>query len=298
MPFIEYKSWKPKPHTLAIVDQANEIIDSYLAQGFELTIRQLYYQFVARDLLPNTERSYKNLITTIDRGRQAGYIDWDAIVDRTREKEGNSHWRNPAAIVRGCAKQFQMDMWKLQENRVEVWIEKQALIGVIEDVCEGWDVDYFACRGYNSQSEAWRAGRRFKKYWKNQQRPIVIHLGDHDPSGIDMTYDNQRRLSLFAEGPVDVRRIALKMEQIEEYEPPPNPAKVTDSRFSAYQAEFGDESWELDALDPQTIVGLINDEIESIVDLPKWNEMEAEQVAGRERIAQIANEMEEEDAAD
>lgn len=264
--FIE-KKFQPK--SLAMIAQANEIIADYTAQGFQLTLRQLYYQFVARALIPNTERSYKSLGKIINDGRLAGYIDWDAIEDRTRSLETNLRLRDPRHGIQIIRDQYGIDMWENQERRVEVWIEKEALAGVIAGVCGELDVPYFACRGYVSQSEEWRAYRRHAK----QQPTVVLHLGDHDPSGIDMTRDNQDRLDLFHFGrETEVRRIALNMDQINEYNPPPNPAKVTDARFRNYQLEYGDESWELDALEPQVLVDLIREMIGEYVDDDAWAE--------------------------
>jgi hypothetical protein len=109
----------------------------------------------------------------------------------------------------------------------------------------------------------------------------VIHLGDHDPSGIDMTRDNTDRLAMFAREEVEVRRIALNMAQIIEYEPPPNPAKETDSRAEGYIAKYGAKSWELDALDPKVIDTLIENEIRDFIDEDRWEKAEAGEVLRR-----------------
>jgi len=118
-------------------------------------------------------------------------------------------------------------------------------------------------------------------YRNRGQTPVVIHLGDHDPSGLDMTRDIQERLDLFSEGSVDVRRVALNMDQVKKFKPPPNPTKLTDSRAEGYLKEHGNESWELDALDPATIESVITKEVEKWVDL---NRFEARQkIAGKMR---------------
>jgi hypothetical protein len=203
--------------TLDIIGQANQIIADYAAQGFSLTLRQLYYQFVARDLIPNTERSYKRLGGIINDGRLAGLIDWNAIEDRTRNLQRNPHWDSPADVIEAARQSYGIDMWANQPKRVEVWIEKEALAGVITRVCNDLDVPYFACRGYVSQSEQWRAGMRCRtNYNRASQDTVVLHLADHDPSGIDMTRDNQERLSMLAgyRGAPTVERIALNMDQI------------------------------------------------------------------------------------
>src|ERR1700722_6974774 len=115
-------------------------------------------------------------------------------------------------------------------------------------------------------------------YVQRGQRPIVFHLGDHDPSGIDMTRDNYDRLSMFAGAPVQVVRRALNMPQVEEYDPPPNPAKLTDSRARDYIDKYGDECWELDALDPAMLRDLIRDAVLRIRDREKWDAALAQEV--------------------
>lgn len=252
-----------------IIIQANEILDAYQEEGFVLTLRQLYYQFVARGLLPNTQQSYKRLGSIVNDGRLAGLIDWGHIQDRTRNLKKNPHWTSPGDIIESAAQSYRIDLWKDQKFRIEVWIEKDALVGVIEGICTGLDVPFFACRGYPSQSEVWAAAQRIRGYIKQDQIPVIIHLGDHDPSGIDMTRDILDRLELLTccPGEVEIRRIALNMDQIEEYAPPPNPAKVTDSRARGYITKYGTESWELDALEPSVINDLIKDEISSYLNL-------------------------------
>lgn len=278
---------------MEIVAEAIGIINDYMAQGFELTLRQLYYQFVSRDLLPNTVQSYKRLGDIINKARLAGLIDWEAIEDRTRNVEHPSHWESPQSILNVCARTYQRDLWMGQPYRVECWIEKEALAGVISDVCEEFRVPHFACRGYTSQSEMWDSAQRMIGYIEDGQQPLIIHLGDHDPSGIDMTRDIEDRMELFRAYHVevkriDVNRIALNYDQIEEYNPPPNPAKTTDARFASYAAEYGVESWELDALPPNVLTGLISDAIFAVRDHALWDEAKAIEDSERERIAQLA----------
>lgn len=273
---IAYTSKNFRSDSLAIIAQANNIIHDYAAQGFLLTLRQLYYQFVARDLIPNTERSYKRLGKIINDARMCGLIDWDAIEDRTRNIYGNRHWTNPKGAIKQLRDQYGIDMWRNQPVRVEVWIEKEALTGVIEDVCSELDVPYFACRGYVSQSEQWRAGRRaYFRYNDHVQETVILHFGDHDPSGIDMTRDNEDRLFTFGEiGAPEIVRVALNLDQINEYRPPPNPAKTTDSRFESYIRQYGPDSWELDALEPKVIVQLVRDHVTKYRDETLWDEMQ------------------------
>ena len=292
MPNICYASRKFKSASMDIIDQANAIIYEYAEQGFDLTLRQLYYQFVARDLIPNSQKSYKRLGSIINDARMAGLIDWDTIVDRTRNLQTTPHWDNPTDIIESCASQFAVDKWEGQEFRPECWIEKDALIGVIEDVCGELDVPYFSCRGYTSQSEMWSAAQRLLGYAQNRQRPLIIHLGDHDPSGIDMSRDITDRIELFMTyhgfDPGQVRRIALNMNQVEEYNPPPNPTKFTDSRAGGYVVRYGTNSWELDALEPKVMADLIRDEVYSVRDVDKWAAKVEEERRGQEQLQRVS----------
>lgn len=288
MPKIPYEIKRFTAATSATIRQAEDIINEYQAQGFSLTLRQLYYQFVARGLIPNTERDYKRIGNIVSDARRAGLIDWNSIEDRTRFIRKLSNWSKPQDILESAKDSYHRDLWATQDKRIEVWIEKDALVGVIEVVCQENDVSFFSCRGYVSDSEMWRGAMRMRGYTRNSQKIIVLHLGDHDPSGIDMTRDIEDRLNLFSGyADIEVRRIALTMEQIEQQNPPPNPAKMTDSRYAGYVAEFSDESWELDALEPQFISDLIRDEILEERDEEKWEAAVAEQEEGREQIAGV-----------
>ena len=225
MPCIEYKTINFTEATRKTILSANAIIRQYRAEGYILTLRQLYYQFVARALIGNKQTEYNRLGSIINDARLAGLIDWKSIEDRTRNLRVLSHWDSPADIINSAAVSYREDLWKEQDYRVEVWIEKDALLGVIENVCDEFDVPYFSCRGYVSQSEMWSAAQRIIGCEGDGKKVVILHLGDHDPSGLDMTRDIRDRLELFEAGP-EVIRIALTEEQIAEYDPPPNPAKT------------------------------------------------------------------------
>ena len=285
--------------SLEVIDQANDIIQAYLADDYTLTVRQLYYQFVARDLIPNNMRSYKRIASIINDARLAGHIDWSAIEDRTRNIRTHAFWEDPSDILRSASHWYEVDMWEHQTVRPEVWIEKDALVGVIERVCNEWHIPYFACRGYASQSELWSAGRRLRQNIRGGQRPLILHLGDHDPSGMDMTRDNRDRLAMFAESNgFDLKRVALNFDQIDKYDPPPNPAKLSDSRASGYISEFGSSSWELDALSPDVINDIIESHIKSAVNMVQWENDLERRNDGRSKINDAAFRMAHENGED
>lgn len=258
MPMIEYVPKRFRSDSLSLIDRINTVITDYARQGYSLSLRQVYYQMVARAIIENTERSYKNLGNLISDARLAGLIDWNSIEDRTRNIRGNSHWTSPGGIIQSAAYSYHTDHWADQPYYVEVWVEKDALVGIVGQVCEKLDVRYFSCRGYVSQSEMWGAAERLRSRQDQGQEVVLLHLGDHDPSGRDMSRDIKDRLSLFETPDINFKRIALNMDQIEQYDPPPNPTKVTDSRANGYINEFGYECWELDALEPKVIEDLIS----------------------------------------
>ena len=291
MPRIRYVDRNFSASSRALIKTAGKIIAEFANQGYDLTLRQLYYQFVSRAIITNTERSYKRLGSIVNDARLTGLIDWHAIIDRTRFLRKQPDWETPSDIVHGAARQYKIDRWANQDYRLEVWIEKDALIGVISRVCDRWRVPYFSCRGYVSQSEMWRASQRMKMHVKERKDVIVIHLGDHDPSGMDMTRDIDDRLELFTNGAVEIERIALNMDQVQEYGPPPNPAKLTDARCHKYIAEYGSSSWELDALEPRVMSELIESTIKKYVYVDAWKESGDREEDERTKITALADSM-------
>jgi hypothetical protein len=266
--------------TLAQIDEANEIIGEYRTLGFILTLRQLFYQFVSRAALAKTLAfEYKRLGRTVTDARRAGRIDWGAIEDRTRNVRRLPTWDDPSKIINACASQYRESLWSRQPYRPEVWIEKDALIGVIEGVSNEFRAPYFSCRGNVSESEMYAAGKRFADHLEQGQVPVVLHLSDHDPNGLDMTRDIRERLALFARQEIEVRRLALNLDQTAAL--PPNFAKEKDSRYAAYVRQFGRNCWELDALSPDVISGLVRDALEGLIEADAWAEAMASEEENR-----------------
>lgn len=284
---IAYIDKRFRSDALSTIAKANEILEEYEDQNLTLTLRQLYYQFVARGLLDNNQLNYKRLADTINNARLAGKVSWTAIEDRTRNLKAPPFWSNPADIIQSAHYSYRENIWDQQPTYVEVWVEKDALLGVVQQACDPLRVPYFSCRGYTSQSEVWGAAQRFQQ----MDKPcLLIHLGDHDPSGCDMSRDITERLQeTFGVSNVTVDRIALNMDQIRRYNPPPNPAKLSDSRSDGYIAEHGDESWELDALEPKTLNELITDRIYQEIDDDAWEEAKQAENERKDELALLAN---------
>lgn len=279
--------------SLELIATAEEIINDYLAQGFRLSLRQLYYQFVSRNAIVNEEKSYKNLGNVIADARTAGLLDWDAIEDRGREVKTVAHWTNPADILESAAYSFHIDKWLRQTNYVTVMVEKDALSGVLEPVSRELDIAFTANRGYSSASALYELGKTLRHQRRQGKQVHVIYLGDHDPSGIDMTRDVEERLELFSRGEVCVHRIALNMSQVNEYNPPENPAKLTDSRAQDYINRFGFSSWELDALNPTVLADLVREMVYKLRDEEVWGEDFAKEKGMRGDLSFLVKEFKE-----
>lgn len=312
MPKIIYDRLRINDTDMAVIAATNKILDEYRRLRINMTLRQVYYQFVQGDLFPttwhrdpngsfNNQKNYKKLGEVIGRGRMAGLIDWDDINDITRELRKRGEWENPQELLDITAQAFRLDLWADQDVRPEVWIEKDAMLGNFSAVCNANSVAYFSCRGYTSLSELWESAQRLVRYVVAGQRPVILHFGDHDPSGIDMTRDIFDRVFHFmgvdlmrdhgwkkgdiadVDSVVEVRRLALHMEQVKKYRPPPNPAKLTDPRAKKYVEQYGDDSWELDALKPTVLKTLVEEELEKFRDVDRWNaRLEVEQAHRRD----------------
>ena len=288
MPLIQYKKMNLRKPTLAMIARARKILNDYAAKGYTLTVRQLHYAFVSKDIYANTMENYDRLGDIVAKGRLCGFIDWDHIEDRTRNLSIRSHFESPNDVIQAAFRSYRKDRWRTQEYRPEVWIEKDALSGVFERVCNKWDVPLFACRGYTSLSEAWAASQRLLAYEDEGYIPVILHFGDHDPSGIDMTRDIRDRLSTFGLD-LDVNRLALNMDQVDQYQPPPNPAKPKDSRFRSYRLQFGTRSWELDALEPDVLIALVEKAILEFRDPDKWLDTTEEEIGDRALLKTTSN---------
>lgn len=289
-----YKTVNFRAATLKLIEVINDLVEDYQQQGFMLTTRQVYYQLVARDIIPNTLQEYKRVAGIINDAKEAGLIDWDAIEDRTREFSRQQRWDNGAQILRAAVSSYHQDMWVGQEYRVFAIVEKEALVGVLEPTCRKYDVPLLAARGYPS-------GTVLREFVQSDvigcldegKVPIFLHLGDHDPSGIDMTRDLMERIRMFSGQPdLEINRIALTMDQVRAERPPRNPAKSEDSRFAEYKRLFGTSSWELDALSPRYLANLLSGHIESFIQWDEWQAVEAEVKDTKERITELSKDFE------
>jgi hypothetical protein len=262
------------------LDTINGIIEEYQLDGYVLTLRQLYYQLVTRDIIANKQSEYAKLSTLLKEGRMAGIVDWDAIEDRLRKPSSPASFNSPRDILNAAINQYALPRQEGQAKYVEVWVEKDALSGVLRRVTEKYHVPILVNRGYSSASAMFDSYQRFKTAYYNNQSIMILYLGDYDPSGVDMIRDIRDRIIEFAKGELgwqdesdcvdgftfSVTPIALTRTQINYYNPPPNPAKRTDPRAKKFIELHGATSWEVDALRPEVLNQLLEDAIAENID--------------------------------
>ena len=285
-----------------ILNHAQQIAAQYQAQGLSLTVRQLYYQFVARGLLPSGQNEYKKIVDTLSKARKAGHFNNDLLVDRTRTVHKGDFTRNDDDMVdalrsaRSWIKQMpewalQRDRWYGQPVHVSVWVEKEALAGIFETTCNELGVSWLACKGCPSVSALWDwiKGARDAKNHGGAERSVILYFGDHDPTGfmipraahegietlLDVTPDwlnddDEEEVYGWREDAyvdVSVARVALNMDQVQRFNPPPFWAKTSDTRYKGYVREHGTtDAWELDALDPSVLRDLIRQTVNAVFD--------------------------------
>lgn len=295
---IAFRQKKFKPESLARIEQMQDIVAEYERQGLRLTARQLYYQFVSRDLIPNTERSYKNITGLLAEARYAGLVDWEAIEDRGRVPTTWQDFENLQELAEHALRTYRLPRWRGQQHYVELWVEKQALAGVLEPLAAQYHATLMVNKGYSSASAMFESAQRFMREAnqpesdhydgdRETRTPILFYLGDHDPSGEDMVRDIAERLREFGVVDLTVEKIALTMAQVREYNPPPNPAKTTDARYARYAEQHGTSSWEVDALPPDVLGRLIREAFDRVVDRDAMDEVIAAERRDKQRLREV-----------
>lgn len=197
---IKFRDIRMNKANKARLEVVNGIIEEYQDQGYILTLRQLYYQLVSRDIIPNLQKEYAKLSSLLKEGRMAGVVDWDAIEDRLRKPSSPASFDSPEDILNAAINQYALPRQEGQEVYLEVWVEKDALSGVLRRVTEKYHIPILVNRGYSSVSAMFDSYQRFKRAYKGNQSVKVLYLGDFDPSGVDMIRDIRSRVIEFIMG--------------------------------------------------------------------------------------------------
>jgi len=297
----EYRSVRLSKDNLEKLEVINRIVEDYQRQGYKLTLRQLYYQLVSKSVIPNNVTEYAKISKLLKEGRMGGVVDWDAIEDRLRVPYTPASFKSEKDILDAAIEQFQLPRQEGQDNYMEVWVEKDALSGVLKKVTKGFHIPLLVNRGYSSASAMHDAYNRFYDAVEDGQKVIVLYLGDFDPSGKDMIRDITERIKEFYVGDWRVEQnnlpefsdvfslnpIALTIDQIKQYSPPPNPAKIKDPRAKEFMQKYGASSWEVDALRPDVLHKLLYNAITDSLDMDRYEEILEKEKAGVKKLKSL-----------
>lgn len=264
-----------------------------------MTLRQLYYRFVALDVLENKESQYNYLGEAIKEARIDGEIPWGWVEDRTRsagagdhdEVEPRDHFEERLSWLKNADGSYNRPRWEGQDRYVEVWVEKEALAGVFEAVARDLKVVSFPNRGYTSVTLLKQAADRIEDNASGGSTPRILYFGDFDPSGQDIERNIRDKLNDVFGVSVIVERVALTREQIDERKLPPQPAKRSDSRYEDFVQEHGDMAVELDALPPEDLRSMVRRAVEKHFDEDQRQEVLAKQRRHRAAIADWIDEV-------
>ena len=285
---IRYEDINFRKTTLEFLDKVIPIVEEYERNSYRLTVRQLYYQLVSRNILENKPESYTKTSKVLSDARLAGKIDWDTIVDRGRRKIMPNEFHSIPEFIHAAIRSYRKYRWENQPHYVEVWVEKEALAGILEDLTDEYHVLLLPAKGYSSMSAKHEAAVRIKNQTGMGKKCHILYLGDHDPSGLDMERDIMERLAKFG-CTVKVERVALTLGQVKRYNIPHNPAKVKDSRFKQYKEKYGKKSWELDAIRPDVLVRLARKAIRKYCDEKLYSEMVAMENNEKVELVQLSS---------
>lgn len=237
------------------------------------------------------------------KARELGAIDGNQIEDRTRGfLGGDGYWLDPEKFrdyIRKYFleywKEYKRKLWDDQDNFVIIWVEKDALSRVIAQASDEYRIIVAPSRGYASYTYINEALSKLPE----DKKIIVLHFADHDPSGLDMTRDLQRRLTRYSvmqhsgSQTLLVRRMALTFTQVDKYGLAPNPTKSTDTRASGYIKDYGHSCWELDAIEPRELQRLVVESIEQRLDLKQWKKSVKREEKERKQLEEIFNDWKE-----
>lgn len=288
----QFKKVKFNKNSKLVLDKIIPIIKEYQTQNITLTLRQLYYQLVARGYISNEEKEYKRVSRIAKNGRYSGQIDWDAIEDRIRIPWLPSEWQNLSDFLMSACDSYRLPRWSGQEYYIELICEKDALHSVLSPIARSYHIPFGIFRGYSSATSIYDLSRRVLQKLDMGMKVVLLYVGDHDPSGLDMLRDIHKRLSEFTRywSCIELIPVALKLEDVAEYNLPPNPAKLTDTRAKEYIKQFGAQSWEVDALRPEVLTNLVTESIQNFLDIGKMNTIITKEDEDRKQLMVLLQE--------
>jgi hypothetical protein len=254
-------SIKRPRRTKSDMDSIRLAIYETLRDDHPMTQRQLFYRLVSQGVIDKTEAQYQTTVIRLtNEMRLSGAMDAGWIADNTRwMRKPNTHSSLQNAL-RETARTYRRSVWDEQDVYVEVWLEKDALAGVLVDVTAAWDVPLMVTKGFASLSFLYGAAETIR----DRDKPTFLYyFGDHDPSGVDIPRQVERRLREFApNADITFKRIAVNPDQIERWKLPTRPTKKTDSRSKNFEGD----SVEVDAIPSRDLRQLATDCIVGHID--------------------------------
>jgi len=283
-----FREQKISDKRMEMIRIINEVLEDYESQGYRLTLRQLYYQLVAQAIIENKIQEYSKLSQTLVMSRMNGLTDWDMIEDRIRKPYLEYYVNDIEDAISDTIHNYKLDRQMGQPNHIEIWTEKDAVSNILRRITKKYHVHLMVNRGYSSCSAMYEAFNRMNNL---DEIKIILYVGDHDPSGLDMLRDIEERLDEFGLCGYEVFPVALTMEQIKELEPPPNPAKITDPRAAWYMSKFGENSWELDALKPDVLERIVNNAVVKYLDEEKFEQILLKEKEDKKKLKEMIDKL-------
>jgi hypothetical protein len=256
------------------MEERLEAITAIVADIQPCTVRQCFYQCVVRGLIEKTEQAYEQTQRALVRLRRADRIPYRAIADGTRWQIKPTTFSSLEAALKRTAQTYRRSLWDEANAYLEIWLEKDALAGVVHPVTNLYDVPLMVARGFSSLSFLAKSAEDIEA----AERPaFILNLGDHDPSGRAAGDHIERTLrELAPSAEIHFERLAVTVEQIRRASLPTRPTKHSDSRATKFEAEFGQGSVELDAIHPDLLRAIVRNAIERHVD---FNQLEVLKIA-------------------
>lgn len=245
--------------TQAAIAERRKLLFDIVSAMKPMTVRQVFYQATVRGIVEKAESGYAKVQTDLVAMRRSGEMPYDWLADNTRWQRKPRTFSSVQQALEDTARFYRKSLWDEVGCYVEVWLEKDALSGVVYPVTSEYDVPLMVARGYASLSFLSTAA----EYINTLYVPTVIfHLGDYDPSGVDAGRKIEATLrELAPDADISFYRLAVTPSQIEKWNLPTRPTKQTDSRAKG----FGDISVEMDATDPNLLRDLVRVNIEAFL---------------------------------
>ena len=251
-----------------------------------MTVRGAFYALSTRGIVPKDEGGYRSVQAQILRMRRDGILDWKFIADSTRWQRKPPTWDSHEDALEVTARTYRRNLWRSQKVRIEVWLEKDALAGIVMEATSPWDVALMVSRGSSSATFLHGSAEMATEAWEwDHIETHVFTLYDFDAGGQRAARTVERGLRQYApHTPIIVTHLAVNVEQIAEWSLPTRPAKKSDPEAH----KFGSLAVELDAIPPNVLIGLVENAIVGLIDDRAWEMEKAYEQSERTILSRIA----------